>query len=186
MPAQTNLPVAPQGRRLALETRHFRQSHAMCGPTSLRIVLAYFGRTVPEKAIARACRSSDRTGTTGQKMIRGAQRLGFPARIIDGANLQIIQRLLAKNTPVIVDWMSAIARRPAGNVLPCGHYSVVCGLDRRHIVLQDPAVGRRRHIVRQDFLNLWFDFVGVRPSRQDLIIRRLIVVDRQKASSARP
>jgi ABC-type bacteriocin/lantibiotic exporter with double-glycine peptidase domain len=153
----------------------------MCGPASLRIVLAYFGRLVPEHAIARACRSSDRTGTTGTNLVRGAHRLGFAAVIIDGANLRTIRTWLARGVPVIVDWMSAIARRPAREMMPCGHYSVVCGLDRDHIFLQDPAIGRRRQLVRRDFLNLWFDFVGVRPRRQDLILRRLIVVKPQGA-----
>jgi ABC-type bacteriocin/lantibiotic exporter with double-glycine peptidase domain len=170
------LSVASQGRRITLDTRHYRQSHAMCGPASLRIVLAYFGKPLRENIVARACRSSDETGTTGANLVRGAQQLGFAARIIDNANLRTIQRWLERDVPVIVDWMSAIARRPGGAMMPCGHYAVACGLDREQIFLQDPAIGRRRRIARRDFLDLWFDFVGVRPRRRDLVMRRLIVV----------
>ena len=148
----------------------------MCGPASLRIVFAYFGTATPEKVIARACRSTDAAGTTGANLARGARRLGFAARIVDGADLRMVERWLARGIPVIVDWMSAIARRPTRATLPCGHYSVVCGLDRAHIFLQDPAIGRRRRLARRDFLNLWYDFVGVRPRRRDFILRRLIVV----------
>ena len=60
--------------------------------------------------------------------------------------------------------------------MACGHYSVVCGLDPKYIFLQDPAIGRRRRVRRNDFANLWFDFRRVRPSPEDLIVRRLIVV----------
>jgi ABC-type bacteriocin/lantibiotic exporter with double-glycine peptidase domain len=182
MPADTKLPVAPQRRRLTLDTRHYRQSHAMCGPASLRIVLAYFGRPLREEVIARACRSSDKTGTTGAKLVYGARRLGFVASIVDGADLRTIQRWLDRDVPLIVDWMSAIARRPGRAMMPCGHYSVVCGLDREHIFLQDPAIGRRRRIQRREFMDLWFDFVGVRPRRRDLILRRLIVVRPPRAN----
>jgi hypothetical protein len=95
---------------------------------------------------------------------------------VDGANLRTVERWLTQDIPVIVDWMGVIERRPAGSMMPCGHYSVVCGLDRKHIVLQDLAMGRRRRISRRDFLNLWYDFVGVRPRRRNLILRRLIIV----------
>jgi ABC-type bacteriocin/lantibiotic exporter with double-glycine peptidase domain len=182
MPAATKLPVAPQGRRRALDTRHYRQSHAMCGPASLRIVLAYFGRPLRENVVAGACRSSDKTGTTGVNLVRAAHRLGFAASIVDGANLRTIQRWLDRDVPVIVDWMSAIARHPCRAMMPCGHYSVVCGLDRGHILLQDPAIGRRRRMTRRNFLDLWFDFIRVRPSRRDLVLRRLIVVRPRRAN----
>jgi ABC-type bacteriocin/lantibiotic exporter with double-glycine peptidase domain len=175
MPSATLLPLIKRGPHLALDTRHFRQSHAMCGPASLRIVLAYFGKAMPEKMIAKVCRSTNAAGTTGTKLVQGARQLGFEARIIDGGNFRTVERWLKRDVPVIVDWMSAIAR-PAHAMMPCGHYSVVCGLDRDNIILQDPAVGRRRKLSRRDFLDLWYDFVGVRPSRRDLILRRLIVV----------
>jgi predicted double-glycine peptidase len=68
----------------------------------------------------------------------------------------------------------------------CGHYSVVCGLDKRHILLEDPGIGRRRRLSRRNFLNVWFDFKRVFPKAQDdLIIRRLIVVAPQEFSPRR-
>jgi ABC-type bacteriocin/lantibiotic exporter with double-glycine peptidase domain len=170
------LSIATGSAKLVLNTRHFRQSHAMCGPASLRIVLAYFGKTASERVIGRACRSTDASGTTGSNLLMGAQRLGLNGRIIDGATFRTIERWLRRDVPVIVDWMSAIARHPTRMVLPCGHYSVVCGLDRTHIILQDPAIGRRRTILRPQFLHLWYDFKDVRPSARDLLLRRLIVI----------
>jgi hypothetical protein len=58
----------------------------------------------------------------------------------------------------------------------CGHYSVVYGINKTHLWLQDPAVGRGRRLLRRHFLNVWFDFKRAVPREQDdLIIRRLIV-----------
>ena len=148
----------------------------MCGPASLRIVCAYFGTALPETTIARACRSSSLTGTTGTNLVSGALRLGFAGQIVDDATFRHIEVWLRRKIPPIVDWMSAIASPPSRSPMACGHYSVVCGLDRKHIFLQDPAIGRRRRLTRRDFLNLWFDFQQVRPRREDLIVRRLIVV----------
>src|SRR3954465_9978896 len=54
-----------QNAGIRVETRHFDQSRAMCGPASLRIVLEYFGTQVSENLVAKACRSSPVTGTTG-------------------------------------------------------------------------------------------------------------------------
>ncbi len=184
MARSTKLRIPARTRSLRLRTRDFRQSRAMCGPACLRIVFAYFDRSVPEPTIARACRSSSLTGTTGTNLVRGALRLGFAAHIIDGATFQHIERWLCRQVPPIVDWMSAMASHPSRSPMPCGHYSVVCGLDRHSIFLQDPAIGRRRRVARRDFVNLWFDFSRVRPRRQDLIVRRLIVV--RPRSSRRP
>jgi ABC-type bacteriocin/lantibiotic exporter with double-glycine peptidase domain len=52
----------------------------MCGPACLKIVFAYFGRQVSEKQIAKACRSSSRSGTTGTNLVKGAKKFGFGAK----------------------------------------------------------------------------------------------------------
>jgi hypothetical protein len=84
---------------------------------------------------------------------------------------------LRRGVPVIVDWMSTARPVAKGTPMACGHYSVVCGLDREHVVLLDPAVGSRRRISRRAFLKVWFDLRRVLPrDKDDLIIRRMIVV----------
>jgi ABC-type bacteriocin/lantibiotic exporter with double-glycine peptidase domain len=149
----------------------------MCGPACLKIVFAYFGRQVSEKQIATACRSSPRSGTTGTNLVRGAKQFGFEAKVLDRSNFRTIGKWLRRGVPVIVDWMSTVTtvddRRPTAR----GHYSVVCGLDKNHILLQDPGIGGRRRISREAFLNVWFDFKNMFPKEAgDLIIKRLIIV----------
>src|SRR3954462_775819 len=84
---------------------------------------------------------------------------------------------LRKGVPVLVDWMSTITWGGADAPMACGHYSVVCGLDSEYVVLQDPAIGRRRRVSRSSFLSVWYDFKLLFPkTADDLIIRRAIIV----------
>ena len=149
---------------ILLNTPNFKQSWALCGPACLRIVASYFGIEIGEWRLIQVCRSSKITGTTGTNLVKGARELGFHAEIIDGADFKVIAKWLRNGIPVIVDWMSINEdSRTKGHVV-AGHYSVVCGLNRDSIVLEDPAIGRRRAIPRHRFLNVWFDFTHVYPN----------------------
>jgi ABC-type bacteriocin/lantibiotic exporter with double-glycine peptidase domain len=160
---------------IALETKRFRQSKARCGPATLKIVASYFGMNVSEARAAAMCRTSSVSGTTGKNLVAGARKLGFTARIIDGATFRIMAMWLRKGVPLIVDWMS-IGRR--GTVRAAtGHYSVVSGLTENEIILEDPAIGRKRRLSRQLFMSLWYDFKYLSPRKsEDLVMRRMIVI----------
>jgi ABC-type bacteriocin/lantibiotic exporter with double-glycine peptidase domain len=177
------------GRRpavLTLDTPHFSQTRAMCGPACLKIVCAYFGQTISEAKAAKACRASKVTGTTGRNLMQGARDLGFTGEIVECATFRHVERWLRAGVPVIVDWMSTVGSHPTQSSMACGHYSVVCGLDQQHITLQDPAVGRRR-IARAAFFKVWFDFQSDYPrQRRDLLIRRMIVVRPRRGSRTQP
>jgi hypothetical protein len=45
------------------------------------------------------------------------------------------------------------------------------------IILEDPAIGRKRRLPGQLFMSLWYDFKYLSPrKKEDLIMRRMIVV----------
>jgi ABC-type bacteriocin/lantibiotic exporter with double-glycine peptidase domain len=162
---------------VGLATTSLKQRKAMCGPTCLRMVAGYFGIAASAKQIARICRSSPISGTTGANMLKGARRLGLASKLVDHANFAMIESWLRKGVPVIVDWMSAHETGRSGERTAVGHYSVVCGLTRSHIIVDDPEIGQRRRMTRRQFLNVWFDFKHRSPrTKDDLVIRRLIVV----------
>jgi ABC-type bacteriocin/lantibiotic exporter with double-glycine peptidase domain len=176
MPSKQSPPPSKPRAAIALDIGGFKQSKARCGPACLKIVLGYFGKRVSEKAIARLCRTSVRTGTTGSNLVRGAKRLGLVATVVDRASFSTIEKWLARGVPVIVDWMSVLHWQGGRSPMACGHYSVVYAIDKTHVHLQDPAIGRERRIARKDFLNVWFDFKHLFPRKhEDLIIRRLII-----------
>jgi ABC-type bacteriocin/lantibiotic exporter with double-glycine peptidase domain len=162
---------------VSLKTTNFKQSPAMCGPACLKIVASYFGVDIGDRRLIRACKSSKISGTTGRNLINGARKFGFHAEIVDEANFKMIGQWLHRGVPVIVDWMSASEDLRTRQHIAGGHYSVVCGLSPRNVILEDPALGRRRTIPRRSFFNVWFDFTHAYPKvRDDLILRRLIVI----------
>lgn len=169
---------------IALETKRFRQSKARCGPAALKIVARYFGVKVSEAHLAAVCRSSSFSGTTGENLVAAAHRIGLTAEIIDFGNFRLVASWLRKGIPVIVDWMSIGDRSNAR--VATGHYSVVSGLTTTEIVLEDPAIGRKRRLPRQLFLSLWYDFKYLSPRKnEDLVIRRMIVVAPQNLLGGR-
>lgn len=160
---------------IALETRRFRQVKARCGPAALKIVAGYFGVPVSEASVAALCRVSNISGTTGDNLVATARKLGFASRIVDSANFRMIARWLRKGVPVIVDWMSIGLRGTAR--VATGHYSVVSGLTPDEIILEDPAIGRKRRLPRRLFMSLWYDFKYLMPRKSDdLVMRRMVIV----------
>jgi ABC-type bacteriocin/lantibiotic exporter with double-glycine peptidase domain len=169
--------MAANSQMPQLKTESFKQTEAMCGPACLKIVAGYFGRPASAEDIAKLCRSSLVSGTTGANLVRGARRLGFSTRIVDHADYRMIAAWLRKGVPVIVDWMSTKEDPRSKECILEGHYSVVSGLTRDEILLEDPAHGRIRRIPRPYFLRAWFDFTYFYPKQKDdLVIRRMIVV----------
>ncbi len=159
--------------KLLLNTPHFQETRnaGMCGPASLKIVCDYFDVPMTEKELATLCKTKSNLGTTGTQMLAAARLLDFKAKIKDRATFKDIEECLRRGVPPIVDWFSA-----EGGIAD-GHYSVVCGLDSTHITLEDPEIGKRRRLTREDFLRVWFDYDTDVPEKQDFFVRRMIVVE---------
>src|SRR3954451_13716999 len=118
MPASSDMAI--RSRPLRLATDNFKQSRAMCGPACLKIVFAYFGKQVSEKQIAKACRSTLRSGTTGPSLVRVAKQFGSDAKVIDRSNFRTIPKWLRRGVPVIVDWMSTVTYLGDRQPMACG------------------------------------------------------------------
>ena len=148
-----------------------------CGPASLKIVLGYYGVKKSEKEIAKRCGHDPKLGTTNESIKKTAESYGFAAEIKNKASFTDIQKWLKRGVPVLVDWFTP--GRPGTNTseMPDGHSSVVMGLDKKNIYLQDPEIGAMRTIHRDDFLRVWFDFKKERvTSWKDMIIRQAIAI----------
>lgn len=166
---------------MLLNTPHFQETlnAAMCGPAALKIVLDYFDTPMTEKELAKLCGTKKGFGTTGKQMVAAAKLLGFKAIEKRNASFKDIERCLRRGVPPIVNWFTpgrweAVKK----GAVPDGHNSVVCGLTRTHIVLEDPELGTRRRIEKKEFMRVWFDFdVDVPKKQSDLIIRRLIIIE---------
>lgn len=106
-----------------------------------------------------------------------AENLGFKVEIKDIATYEDIQQWLKKGIPAIVNWFSRGRYDYDEDEVADGHNSVVVGLDKEYIYLQDPEVGRIRKINREDFFRVWFDFSGEYIEKwEDMIIRQIIAI----------
>ncbi len=148
----------------------FRQKPGYCGPASLKIVLGFFGVKITEKKLVEISGCSKTRGIKAEGLVRAARKLGFHAKIKDFSDLKDINEWVnKKKIPVIVDWFA----------FEGGHYSVVSGIDKENIYLEDPSLGHRRALKLTTFKRLWFDFPNdYLKSKSELIIRRMIVIEK--------
>lgn len=118
-----------------------------CGPTALKMVLAYFGTRVPVRRLCRSMRTTAKTGTTRRAMLAEARRRGLRASARSGLGVADLRRAGSSGYPVIVNYLM-----PVDEV---NHYAVVAGFRGRDIVLWDPDRGSRFHLPIREFNRRW-------------------------------
>ncbi|OGZ58913.1 MAG: hypothetical protein A3B96_02185 [Candidatus Spechtbacteria bacterium RIFCSPHIGHO2_02_FULL_43_15b] len=164
-----------------LPVKPFQETlHAgMCGPASLKMILGYYEMEKTEEELAELCGTDSNLGTSAEGLGRAAEGLGFTVEIKNNSTLNDIQYWLDKKIPVIVNWFTRGRIDYDDSEVSDGHLSVVVGLDDDYIYLQDPETGGLRKISRNDFMKVWFDFVGSSIASWDnMIIRQLIAIYR--------
>jgi len=133
------------------------------------MVFAFFEVRASEKEIAEAAGATKRLGTPAKGLVKAANKYGFVTRVRDNSSFSDIRGCLRRGLPAIVNWFS----------VDDGHYSVVTGMDRKHIYLNDPEKARKRKMEISRFYNCWFDFkAGEKPGKKSIIVRRVIVVEK--------
>lgn len=148
-----------------------------CGPAVLKMILKYYGIEKFEKEIARLAGTKKSGGTDDKAIVRVLKKFGLKAKIKNNANFSDIKKNLDKEIPVIVDWFTKGRKDYPESIVADGHYSIVVGLDKKFIYLQDPEIGRMRKLGKDDFLRVWFDYAGdFLKSPKQMIIRQLIAV----------
>jgi len=133
-----------------IKLKVFRQKEKWsCGPTALKILLHYLGIRKTEKELFKLSQTTPRLGTHHLQIIKVLKDLGFKVKYGEWGDFRLLNYLVnERNLPVIVDWFLEDE----------GHYSVVCGLNKRFIWLADPAIGKIRKMPWEKFLKVWFDF----------------------------
>lgn len=151
-----------------LNVKPFRQSSGYCGPACLKMVLEYYGIKKSESELAKLSGCTSHKGVGVEGLLKAAKALGFKSSFKDFSDIQDIRKyVIDKKIPVIVDWFST----------DDGHYSVVVGIDKNNIYLQDPELGGLRTIDIPTFKRIWFDFISdFLRSKDDMIIRRMIAI----------
>ncbi len=146
----------------------FRQVPGLCGPASLKIVFSYYGIEKTEVEIAKLCDARPEMGVPASGLITCCEHLGLHAILKDEAELKDIIMYVQNNIPVLVQWWCE----------DDGHWSVVVKVDTENIYLQDPHLGMMRAMRLETFYRNWFDFHQTIMKKENLILRRMIAIEK--------
>ncbi len=152
---------------IMIKTISFQQRDSFCGPSSLKIVLHFFGIHKTEKQIANAVKAKH-LGVEAPDIVRLAKRWGLKAKIKDHAELKDLSRWVKKKgIPIIVEWF----------LDDDGHFSVVVDIDRENVYLQDPDLGHIREMPKDVFLRVWFTYpTKYLKKESDIVLRRMLII----------
>jgi len=128
----------------------YRQTYMDCGPTSLRMVLNFYGKSYSQEEIVKARKGR---GTTVSDMESYARSQGFGVYSYYDSKKEEMKYLLVQGYPLIAlgvpppNWPKR--SRYSGE----GHYVVVVGYDdeRKMFVIQDPGPGARMDVPYEIF-----------------------------------
>lgn len=152
-----------------LKVPHYLQSDdSTCGPASLRMVFAYYGKEYSEEDIAQICDHTYELGCKSEDMACAAEALGFKVYMKNNSTIEEVCQLLDVNVPVIVDWFCGDP--------PEGHSSVVIGHNDDNLFILDPYLEEMRVVSKFDFRRCWFDFYETPITPQNLYVGQIIVI----------
>lgn len=134
-----------------------------CGPAALQMVFAYFDELRSQRRLTRLADTTPEHGTAQADMIRVAQEHGFYCLVRTHASLHDVRHYIRAGLPVIVNYIE-----PSENI---GHFAVVTGFTRRHVILHDPWNGEGFRLSRHAFRRRWEDEHG-RHLRWCMVIAR--------------
>ena len=125
----------------------FPQEDNQCGPSSLAMVIDYWGGRVSPDDIAKEIFSKGAAGTLNLDMLIYPRERGFDARQLDGT-LDLLKDMLSKGYPVIVLVDCGIA------FYQIDHYMVVIGYGKGGIIAHS---GREadKFIPYDEFMRIW-------------------------------
>jgi len=117
-----------------------------CGPASLKIVLSFFGKAVSESKLSHLVGTKPKIGANRANLVRVAEQLGFMVESGYGKTLVDIKKFLKGGLPVIVNYLWHDDH---------GHYSIVVGMERKRIIINDTYTGKIDSYNFKDFEKVW-------------------------------
>lgn len=131
----------------------YKQPDAMdCGPTCLKIITKYFGKTFPLSHFRSLCRIG-KQGTSFHQLAEAAQQLGFKT-----LSASLSYQVLSQQAPLpcILHWERE-------------HYVVLYRITAKYAYLADPAMNGKVKIKTMDFLRSWETAAGTAVGRALLL-----------------
>ena len=145
----------------------FKQTDSLsCGPTALRMILAYFGHDVSEDQIIKNLGGIKKYGVRTISLREYASNLGFKTTcfsfnkklskgraIIKKPKKTDILKFIKKGVPVIVAVKASILHDKETSQL--GHFIVITAFESGVFCFNDPRDGKEHKITEDEFLFAW-------------------------------
>ncbi len=143
---------------MIIDVPYFKQEKDyLCGPATLRMVLAFFNQTESEKKLAKLAGLTEamfkKVGTPNDKMAELtktiAKKKNLFAYVKNRADLKTVKKLIRRKIPVIVNYIEPVYQE--------GHYAVIVGYNSKikRIILADPLHGKNFSLKENDFISRW-------------------------------
>lgn len=150
-----------------LKVPPYKQTRSTCGPTSLRMVLAYYGIKKTNKELVKLTHCSLKFGTKAENILSAAKKLGLTGSINDFSTINDLKKWYRKKVPVIIDWFEQTD----------GHYSPLLKIDNKYIWILNPETAKPQRIDLPTFKLIWFDFRGSEVNaKTKFVINRVIAI----------
>jgi ABC-type bacteriocin/lantibiotic exporter with double-glycine peptidase domain len=154
------------------------QGRNECGPTSLAMVLNYWGVKKKKDELKDDLNWHPELGVSYQKMLRFPyKKYGFKVDFLKGGSIEKIMKCIAQDHPVIVRQYINFDKAYGA----IGHWRVVIGYDheRGKIYMRDPAITTRgfSSLSYKAFLELWDLSMHSNPSKNLMLT---LIPDKKK------
>ncbi len=133
-----------------------------CGPVSLQMAMDFLGKFKGELPLARELHTSEKDGTHHKNMIETSVKEGFYCYANNDSSLEEVERFLKEKLPVIVHFTE-----PSEDA---GHYSVVAGIEKGNVILNDPWNGRNFKISKKEFMERWHGKEGKKIDKKWILV----------------
>ncbi|MBI4176452.1 MAG: C39 family peptidase [Candidatus Aenigmarchaeota archaeon] len=125
----------------------FRQGRKACGPAALRMVLAYYGERVTEKAIINAIGGVKSYGARTIALAEFARKMGFKTECLS-YNKKMAKGMAKIRKPSKADILKHLRKN-----IP--DFIVITGYKDGYFFYNDPDDGKRKRIKENDLLFAW-------------------------------
>jgi len=129
-----------------------QRDDSACGPTSIQMVLTYFGIPHTFEEIATISQYKKKDGLFNTDLVETLKKMGLHVKVHTSTRWSDLVRYNTTNNVIIVSWMMK------GYI---GHFSLVEKVGKDFIELADPDNGKIVKMEKMIFMCLWMDYDGM-------------------------